>query len=227
VLSYIRASARIFKQTLRRKSAIPRRFQVDVRATIRAASRTGGEPLRICYKKPQKSRAKVIVLVDISGSCRHASTLALYFMAMINEAFPGGCQKYAFVNTLIPVDRSFRDKSPDEGVNAVMNNIPTRGVYSNYGKVIHELREKTGGSIHKDTTVVVIGDARNNRNDSAALDLKFISDRCHRIFWLNPEPSLKWNTGDSIVGQYQAVGAEAHYVKTAGDLIRFLSNLSL
>lgn len=227
ILSYIRANAKIFKQTLRRKSATPRHHQVDIRATMRAASRTGGEPVLIRYKKPKKSHAKVVILVDISGSCRHASILALYFMAMMNEAFPGGCQKFAFVNSLVPVDKYFRDRSADEGVGAVVGNIPTRGVYSDYGTTIHQLREKIGGSIHKDTTVIVIGDARNNRNDSAAQDLKFIADRCHQVFWLNPENEYKWDTGDSVMGKYQAAGAEAHHVQTAGDLLHFLGNLAL
>lgn len=227
ILSYIRAHAKIFRQTLRRKSSTPRHHQVDVRSTIRAASKTGGEPVLIRYKKPKKSHAKVIILVDISGSCRHASTLALYFMAMMNEAFPGGCRKFAFVNSLVPVDKYFRDKSADEGVNTVIKIIPTRGIYSDYGRTIHSLKEEFGGTIHKDTTVIVIGDARNNRNKSAAEDLKFIAGRCHRVFWLNPEPKAKWDTGDSMMGQYVNAGAEAHYVKTAGDLLSFLGNLSV
>ena len=226
ILSFIRANAKIFRQTLRRKSATPRKHQVDIRATMRAAARTNGEPIDICYKKPQKSHAKVIVVVDISGSCRQASTLALYFMGLMGGAFPGGCRKYAFVNHLVSVDKYFRDKSVGEGVDTVLQSVPTRGIYSNYGKTIHELREEIGGTIHKDTTVIVLGDARNNKNQSAVEDLKYIADRCHRVFWLNTDDPAKWNTGDSIIGIYESAGAEVHGIRTAGALIDFLGNLS-
>lgn len=227
ILSFIRANAKIFRQTLRRKSVTLRKRQVDIRATMRTAARTNGEPIDIRYKKPKKSHAKVVILVDISGSCRQASTLALYFMGLMDDAFPGGCRKYAFVNHLVPVDQYFRDRSAGEGVEAVLGNVPTRGVYSNYGKTIQQLREEIGGTIHKDTTVIILGDARNNKNQSATSDLKYIADRCHRVFWLNTDAPSKWNAGDSVIGQYQAAGAEVHAIRTAGDLISFLGNLSL
>ena len=54
----------------------------------------------------------------------------------------------AFVNHLVSVDKYFRDKSVGEGVDTVLQSVPTRGIYSNYGKTIHELREEIGGTIH-------------------------------------------------------------------------------
>lgn len=227
ILSFIRTNAKVFRQTLRRKTLTPRKHQVDIRATMRTAARTNGEPIDIRYKKPKKSHAKVVILTDISGSCRQASTLALYFMGLMGDAFPGGCRKYVFVNQLVPVDKYFRDRSAVEGVKAVLGNVPTRGIYSNYGATIQQLRAEIGGTIHKDTTVIILGDARNNKNQSAAEDLKYIADRCHRVFWLNTDSPSKWNSGDSIIGQYQAAGAEVYAIKTAGDLISFLGNLSL
>lgn len=227
ILSFIRSNAKVFRQTLRRKSSTPRRHQVDIRSTARAAAKTNGEPIDIRYKKPKKSHAKVVILTDISGSCRQASTLALYFMGLMDNAFPGGCRKYVFVNHLISVDPYFRDKSAGEGVESVLENVPSHGIYSNYGATIQQLRTDIGGTIHKDTTVIILGDARNNRNQSAANDLKYIAGRCHKVFWLNTDDKSKWNTGDSVIGQYQAAGAEVYGIKTAGDLIGFLGNLSV
>ena len=158
----LRTNARIFRQTLRRKSATPRRKQVDIKATMRLAGRTNGEPLKIKYKEPKKSHANVVILTDISGSCRKVSELALYFMVMMENTFPGGCRKFVFVNSLVPVDRQFRDRGPDEGVQAVMGTVPTRGIYSDYGVTIQALRQEYGGAIRRDTTVIIIGDARNN-----------------------------------------------------------------
>lgn len=225
ICSYIRSSARAFRQTLRRTSASIKKKKIDVKRTIRIAARTNGEPIKVVYKQPKKSHAKVIILTDISGSCRKASSLALYFMALMESAFPGGCRKFVFVNKLVNVDRCFRDKGPEDGVQDVLDTVPTRGIYSDYGTVISQLKDEYGGIIHKDTTVIILGDARNNKNEANADKLKFIADRCHKLFWLNPDDPGEWNHGDSIIDVYTEAGAETHSVQTAGDLIRFLQNI--
>jgi len=226
ILAYIRSNAQAFRQTLRRKSSIPRHRQVDVKATMRAAVRTGGELVLVKYKEPKKSHAKLVMLTDLSGSCAKASTLALYFMAMMDTVFPGGCRKFAFVNTLIPIDKYFRECSADEGVQAVMRNIPTRGAYSDYGVPLHTLRTEYAGSFHQDTTMIILGDARNNQRASHSEDLKYLADRSHKVFWLNTDPVEKWNRGDSIIREYERSGAEVHHVETVQDLLEFLTNLS-
>ncbi len=227
ILSYIRTNARIFRQTLRRKSAVPIRRQIDVRRTIRLAARTDGEPVRIRYKAPRKSHARVVCLVDISGSCRAAAELSLYFMAMMDDAFPGSCKKFAFVNHLVSVDKYFQNQSAVEGIQTVSSSVPSRGVYSNYGRTIHELREEYEPLFHKDTTVIIFGDARNNRNGTAEKDLKFIADRVRKVFWLNPDDVQKWGQGDSIIYQYQRAGAEVFHVSTAGELLGFLTEANM
>ncbi len=226
VLTFIRTNARVFRQTLRRKHASHQRRQVDIRATVRAAARTGGEPLLIKYRKPFESHAKVIIVADISGSCKHTATLALYFAAMMEEAFPGGCKKFAFVRDLNAVDRYFRERSPEDGVKEVYAHIPTRGVYSDYGTTIRQLREEYGGTVHRDTTIIFLGDARNNRNQSRAEDLKYLADRCRQVFWLNPEPKNQWDTGDSVMGQYVSAGAQGYCVRNVGELLQFLMSVS-
>ena len=223
ILSYIRTNARVFRQTLRKKFAAPVKRRVDMRRTMREAARTGGEPMRLRYKQPVKSHAKVVCLVDISGSCRKAASLALYFMAMMDEAFPGGCRKFAFVDRLVPVDAFFKDASAENGVNAVNANVKSKGVYSNYGRTIKTLREDYAGLFNKDTTVIVLGDARNNKNESAASDLAYIASRCKRVFWLDPDEPEEWDEGDSVIGEYIKAGVEAHHVATVKDLLGFLA----
>lgn len=225
ICSYIRASARIFKQTLRRKDNTPRKKQIDVKNTIRMAAQTNGEPIKIKYKEPKKSHAKVIIMVDISGSCRAASTLALYFMALMGTVFPGGCRKFVFVNSLVPVDSAFRDTDVDEGIETVLRTVPTRGIYSDYGTVVDQLKKDYGGIIHRDTTVIILGDARNNKNATHEDEVKYIADRCKKLIWLNPDDPQKWDQGDSVIGMYKEAGATVYRVQTVGDLIEFLLSI--
>ena len=140
---------------------------------------------------------------------------------MMDDAFPGSCKKFAFVNHLVSVDKYFQNQSAAEGIQAVNSNVPSRGVYSNCGRTIHELREEYEPLFHRDTTVIIFGDARNNRNDTAEKDLKFIADRVRKVFWLNPDDVQKWGQGDSVIYEYQRAGAEVFHVSTVGNCLDF------
>ena len=62
--------------------------------------------------------------------------------------------------------------------------------------------QKFGKEISPKTTVLILGDARNNYHASQAWVLKEIEKRARHLYWLNPEPKSYWDTGDSIVGEY-------------------------
>ncbi len=222
VLAYIRANARVFRQTLRQKDSAAGRRHLDLRGTLRAAARHGGEPLVLRYRKPRKSRAHVVLLADLSGSCQNTAVLSLFFAALMDAAFPGGCRKFVFVKNLYPVDLYFREVTPETGVQAVLEHIPTRGVYSDYSTAFSQLQTRYGASFHRDTTLIILGDARNNRNPTGAGNLRYLRDRCGKVFWLNPEPRRLWDTGDSVMGDYIAAGATAYEGKHVGDLLEFL-----
>jgi uncharacterized protein with von Willebrand factor type A (vWA) domain len=51
--------------------------------------------------------------------------------------------------------------------------------------------------------VIVLGDARTNGRDPRADLFAKIADKAGRTFWLNPEPRLYWNYGDSVISAYE------------------------
>lgn len=57
--------------------------------------------------------------------------------------------------------------------------------------------------VTQNTIVLMLGDARNNRNDPRASVFEKIKDRCKYTFWLNPKVKEKWNTGDSMLDRYE------------------------
>ena len=227
VLQYIRTNAKVFKNTMRRMMNKPHSRRIDLKRTMKVASRTGGEPVKVLFRQPKKSHAKVVCLVDISGSCRNASTLALYFMALMDDVFPMGCKKFAFVNTLYNVDKLFRGLDPDDAVQQVFSSIPNRGVYSDYGVPIATLEKEYAGIFTKETTFFILGDARNNKRNSQSGLFKDICQRCNRVFWLNTDKVDKWDQGDSIISEYREAGAEVSAVSTVGQLLDFLVSLSV
>ncbi len=74
--------------------------------------------------------------------------------------------------------------------------------HSDYGHALEVFWNKWGREIGPKTTVMVLGDARNNYHASQAWVLKEMQKKARHVYWLNPEPRAYWDTGDSIVGEY-------------------------
>ena len=80
--------------------------------------------------------------------------------------------------------------------------IDYRG-YSDYDRAFGIYENEYMNDVSKDTIVLLLGDARNNRNDARVLTFKRIQDLSKAVYWLNPEDKEKWNHGDSVIGKYQ------------------------
>mgnify|MGYP001152199904 CR=1 FL=1 len=80
------------------------------------------------------------------------------------------------------------------------------------------------GIINKDTTIVMLGDCRNNRNYSGVEEVEWLSKRASNFFVLNPEPRDEWGQGDSIADLYAKSGAVVSMVGSAKDLLTFLQS---
>ncbi|MFB0976287.1 MAG: VWA domain-containing protein, partial [Myxococcota bacterium] len=52
------------------------------------------------------------------------------------------------------------------------------------------------------TTVLILGDARNNYNDDKAWCLRDIQSKAKNVVWLNPESPSAWGFGDSVMNRY-------------------------
>ena len=74
--------------------------------------------------------------------------------------------------------------------------------HSDYGHAFEVFWNKWGKEIGPKTTVIILGDARNNYHASQTWVLKEMQHRARHVYWLNPEPRSYWDTGDSIVGEY-------------------------
>ena len=227
VLTFIRTNAKTFRQKLRKLYMTQQKKQIDVKKTIEKSVQCDGEIARLYYKKPIKSKANVVMLADISGSCRAMTSLALTYMGLMREVFPGGCHLFVFVNHLVPVDRYFSNENVTSAVESINKSVPSRGIYSNYGVPLKELRYDNTGIINKDTTIVMLGDCRNNKNYSGVEEVEWLSKRASNFFVLNPDPLNKWGQGDSIADLYAKSGATVCRVSSTQDLLTFLESASL
>lgn len=224
IYQYIRQNIVSFKTRLGRYLNTQERRKIDMGKTIQAACKTGGIPFEVCFAKSKRNRSNLILILDISGSCKVASEMMLGFMYLLKDVFAGGCRVYVFVNSLYDVTEIMETDSIDKAVQSVLQVVPAKGVYSDYNRPLEMLWEKNRKYLKKDSFILFLGDYRNNKNPSGTEWMKNIHARAKKMFFLNTEQAAKWNQGDSIASVYAAF-APMYEIQTPADLIRFISQI--
>jgi hypothetical protein len=74
--------------------------------------------------------------------------------------------------------------------------------HSDYGHAFEVFHQKWGNEVTPKTSVIILGDARNNYHASQSWVLAELRKTARLLYWIDPEPAAYWNTGDSVIGEY-------------------------
>jgi uncharacterized protein with von Willebrand factor type A (vWA) domain len=182
-----------------------RHAHVDVRRTMRASLETGGVPVVLKYRPQRPRRPELYVLCDVSTSVTSASVFFLSVLHALHDAFRK-MRSFVFVERISEVTDLFaRERSFKAVSEAISRDAGVADVsgYTDYGRVWREFLAKVEDDLHPRATVIVLGDARTNGRDPAAEVFARTAELAGRTFWLNPEPRLYWNYGDSVIAAYE------------------------
>jgi uncharacterized protein len=188
------------EQRGRRRGAV-----VDVRRTMRASLETGGVPLRLKHRPRRPRRPEIYVLCDVSTSVTSASVFFLSVLHALHDSFRK-LRSFVFIERISEVsdvferERDFRQIS--ERISREGGVADVSG-YTDYGRVWQELIAEISEDLGPRSTVIVLGDARTNGREPHAEVFGALAERAGRTFWLNPEPRLYWNYGDSVMAAYE------------------------
>ena len=178
---------------------------VDVRRTMRASLETGGVPMHVRYRPKRPRRPEIYVLCDVSTSVTSASVFFLSVLHALHDSFRK-LRSFVFIERISEVtdvfehERDFRviaQKISSEGGVADVSG------YTDYGRVWLEFLGQISDELGPRSTVIVLGDARTNGREPHAEVFAQVAERAGRLFWLNPEPRLYWNYGDSVMAAYE------------------------
>jgi uncharacterized protein with von Willebrand factor type A (vWA) domain len=182
-----------------------RHAHVDVRRTMRASLQTGGVPIVVKTKPRRPRRPEIHVLCDVSTSVTSASVFFLSVLHALHDAFRK-LRSFVFIERISEVtdiferERNFKAVSEAIGRDAGVADISG---YTDYGRVWEEFLALIEDDLHPRATVIVLGDARTNGRDPRADLFAQVAEKAGRTFWLNPEPRLYWNYGDSVIAAYE------------------------
>jgi uncharacterized protein len=204
-----------------------RRAHVDVRRTMRASLQTGGVPVELRFRPQRPRRPELYVLCDVSTSVTSASVFFLSVLHALHDTFRK-MRSFVFVERISEVTDVFtRERAFKAVSDAISKDAGVADVsgYTDYGRVWREFLESVEDDLHPRATVIVLGDARTNGRDPRADVFSRISDKAGRTFWLNPEPRLYWNYGDSVISAYEPF-CEAYECWTTKQLEDFVKALT-
>src|SRR5581483_295142 len=193
----VEALARQLRGRLSRRYKPRKRGRLDFRRTIRASITRGGVPLELLLRGRKPGKPDLVVLCDLSGS---VATVADFLLALLApaSAYFSHVRSFAYVDRLCEV--SF------ENGHVIPHTELDLYARSDFGKVLQQFWQHDGEQIlSRQTLVLILGDARNNRRPPRADLLARIRDSAKKLVWLNPEPIARWNTGDSVMKLYEPI----------------------
>jgi uncharacterized protein with von Willebrand factor type A (vWA) domain len=180
-----------------------KRGKLDLHQTLRRNMSHGGIPFELIFKQRKKDRPKLVILTDVSSSVANVSRFMLQFVYTLQEAFTK-IRSFVFVAELGEVTPLFQEKEISDAIEGALEGGDVINVYtrSNFGYAFHHFWQNFLSAIDNKTTVLILGDARNNYNDPRAWCLRDIHNKAKNVVWLNPENPSAWGFGDSVMDKY-------------------------
>jgi uncharacterized protein with von Willebrand factor type A (vWA) domain len=198
---------------------------VDMRRTMRASLETGGVPLRLRFRPKRPRRPEIYVLCDVSTSVTSASVFFLSVLHALHDSFRK-LRSFAFVERIDEVTEIFERERTFQAVSqkiAREAGVADVSGYTDYGRVWLEFLQLVSDDLDPRSTVIVLGDARTNGREPHAPIFGQVAERAGRTFWLNPEPRLYWNYGDSVMAAYEPYCDGAFECWTTKQLEQFVN----
>jgi uncharacterized protein len=204
------------------------RGHLDFRKTIRESLSYGGVPAEPKFRNPHPSKPEIMVVADISGSVASFARFTLQFVYAMASQF-SKVRSWVFIDGIDEVTRFFQGSDDvTEAVHRVNTEADVVWVdgHSDYGHALEVFHDRHLKEVTQKTSLILLGDARNNYHASQAWVLGALRKRGKHLYWLNPEPRGYWDTGDSIIGDYAPHCDGVYECRNLRQLEQFVTTLT-
>jgi len=191
---------RLAKKHAHRKKT-SNRGQLNVRTTLRQSIPHNGIMFNPQWRTKRINRPKVMAICDVSGSVSQVARFLLMFLYSLTDVLPR-VRAFAFSSRLGEVTELFQQLDIDDAIDETLDQYGNGS--TSYGQALLDFREHCMQDVDKKTTVIILGDARNNYGEAHTEILRELYQRSNQLIWLNPENKNRWGSGDSDMKKYQA-----------------------
>jgi uncharacterized protein with von Willebrand factor type A (vWA) domain len=217
--------ARKIKDALALRQRQEEKGRLDSRRTIRKSLQYGGIPMEVRYRRRHREKPKLVTLCDVSDSVRNASRFMLQLVWSLQDCF-SRMRSYVFVSEIAEVSQAFKTFPVDRAIEWALKSSPVDyHCRSDFGYAFNRFVRTELDSLDRKTTVLILGDARNNYNDPQAWAIRQIRERVKGIIWLNPEGQWGWGIGDSVMPLYSPSCDIVKECRTVAQLVQVVDQL--
>lgn len=226
-MNVLRREVRRLAAILRSRIALRQKREksgtLDLKSTLRTNLKYGSVPFRLTYRQRQK-QPKLVVICDISTSMRYCSELMLSLIHAMQDQI-SKTNAFAFNDHLEYITPDFGAGTAQEAIETVLIRMPPGHYSTDLGGSLQEFQQQYYDMVNPQTTLLVVGDGRNNYRDPAIRIFVEMARRSHRTIWLNPEPPMLWGTGDSDMLEYAPHCDHVLQVQTMAELTAAVDEL--
>jgi uncharacterized protein with von Willebrand factor type A (vWA) domain len=171
----------------RRLVADSRGRRIDLRRTLRASLRSGGDIIDLKRRAPGHRRPPIVALLDISGSMSEYSRVCLHFLHALSEA-RGNVSTFLFGTRLTNVTRALRTRDPDDALSACAGSAQDWSGGTRIAGALAEFNKAWSRRVlSQGAIVLLISDGlERDASDRLAFEMDRLHRSCRRLIWLNP-----------------------------------------
>ncbi len=187
-----------------RKRKIYKKGVLDIRQTLRKNSSYQGYIFVPKWKSKKINKPELFVICDISNSVKSTSKFMLMFLYSLNKTLLK-VRSFAMCSNLVEISHMFDRYKGEEAIERILEGKDIDILFgaTDYGQSFFDFKQQCLGLVRNTSTVIILGDARNNDADPNAKVFKEIADKCKTLIWLNPEQASMWGAGDSEMPAYE------------------------
>ncbi len=189
---------------------------LDAKSTMRHAQRYGGVPIELKFRR-KRLKPKLAVICDISTSMRPHASFMLTLMYELQDII-ARTRSFAFIDDMHDITQDFQARAPQAAIADVLARIPPGYYSTDLGSSLDTFCRQHLDAVDRRTTVIVLGDGRNNYNDPGLASIVTIKRHARRVMWFTPEHQGQWGSGDSDMNRYAPLMDHVHYVSTLKQL---------
>jgi uncharacterized protein with von Willebrand factor type A (vWA) domain len=200
VHALVRKMARKLAARHSRRRRSYKRGQLDMQRTMRRGVANDGVMFTTYWRQVRRDKPQLLAVCDVSGSVAAYAKFLLLFLYSLQDVLPR-VRSFAFSSHLGEVSQLFDEYPVEKAVELVNWKY---GGATDYAGSLRDFAALAMDDITANTTVIILGDARNNGGDPRLDILQSIYQRSRQVIWLNPESRRAWGTGDSEMLRYQS-----------------------
>lgn len=223
----LRDEMRRLAARLRSRNALRQRRandgKVDLRKTLRRNMQYGGVPMEIAHKTRHK-KPSLVLICDLSTSMRYMVEFMLTLVYQLQDQVRR-THSFIFIDDMREVTMDLEEHDTRVAVAKIMLENPPGYYSTDLGNSLNTFARDHYGTIDSRTTVIIMGDGRNNYNNPRLDIAQDIQRKARRVFWFCPEARSQWGTGDSDMHLYAALANDVFLVRTLRDLANSVDHI--